>query len=225
MLTLSAKIRQISGKRTKNLRKKGILPAILYGPKIKTLSLEVDSKKFEGVYQEAGESSLISLEIDGPIGQSYGASKKIPVLIHEIQRDPLSDKILHIDFYQAPLEEKIEAKIPLVFEGDSTAVKELGGTLVKVIHELEVKAKPENLPKEFKVDISTLKTFEDTILIKDLKVPTGVEILKNPEEIVAEVSPPEKVEEELAKPVEEKVEEVEKVEEKKEGKEATEESK
>ncbi len=206
MLTVSAKIRKILGRQTKNLREKNILPAVLYGPKAENLSLEVDSKKFEKIYQEAGESSLISLEID---------SKKIPVLIHEIQRDPLSDKILHVDFYQAPLEEKILAKIPLVFEGESPAVKELGGTLVKVIHELEIKAKPENLPKEIKVDISTLKTFADTILVKDLKVSEGVEILKNPEEIVAEAKPPQKVEEELAKPVEEKVEEVEKVEEKK----------
>ncbi|PIP24851.1 MAG: 50S ribosomal protein L25 [Candidatus Nealsonbacteria bacterium CG23_combo_of_CG06-09_8_20_14_all_36_12] len=212
MLTLLAKIRQISGKKTKTLRKKGILPAILYGPKIKSSSLEVDSKEFEKIYQEAGESSLVSLEVEG---------KKIPVLIHEIQRDPLTDKILHIDFYQAPLEEKITAKIPLIFEGFSPAVKELGGTLVKVIHELEVKAKPEDLPKEIKVDISSLKIFEDILTIKDLKVPIGVEILKNPEEIVAEVFPPEKVEEELAKPVEEKVEEVEKVEEKAEEKEET----
>jgi len=212
MLTLLAKIRQISGKKTKTLRKKGILPAILYGPKIKSSSLEVDSKEFEKIYQEAGESSLVSLEVEG---------KKIPVLIHEIQRDPLTDKILHIDFYQAPLEEKITAKIPLIFEGFSPAVKELGGTLVKVIHELEIKAKPEDLPKEIKVDISSLKIFEDILTIKDLKVPIGVEILKNPEEIVAEVFPPEKVEEELAKPVEEKVEEVEKVEEKAEEKEET----
>jgi len=212
MLTLLAKIRQISGKKTKTLRKKGILPAILYGPKIKSSSLEVDSKEFEKIYQEAGESSLVSLEVEG---------KKIPVLIHEIQRDPLTDKILHIDFYQAPLEEKITAKIPLIFEGFSPAVKELGGTLVKVIHELEVKAKPEDLPKEIKVDISSLKIFEDILTIKDLKVSIGVEILKNPEEIVAEVFPPEKVEEELAKPVEEKVEEVEKVEEKAEEKEET----
>ena len=205
MLTVSAKIRKILGKQTKNLREKSILPAVLYGPKAENLSLEIDAKKFEKIYQEAGKSSLISIEIDG---------KKIPVLIHEIQRDPLSDKILHVDFYQAPLEEKIAAKIPLVFEGESPAVKELGGTLVKVIHELEIKAKPEDLPKEIKIDISTLKTFEDAILVKDLKVSEGVEILKNPEEIVVEAKPAEKIEEELVKPVEEKVEEVEKVEEK-----------
>lgn len=205
MLSLTAKIRKISGKKTKNLRKEEILPAVLYGPKTKTLSLEVGYKDFEKIYQESGESSLISLEVEG---------KKIPVLIHEIQRDPLTDKIIHVDFYQVPLKEKITARVPLVFEGEAPAVKELGGTLVKIIHELEVKAKPEDLPKEIKVDLSVLKTFEDAILIKDLRVSEGVEILKNPEEIVAEVNPPEKVEEELTKPLEEKIEEVERVEEK-----------
>jgi large subunit ribosomal protein L25 len=104
--------------------------------------------------------------------------------------------------------------VPLIFEGESKAVKELGGTLVKNISEIKVKALPLNLPKEIKVNIEKLKTFEDEIFVSDLKLPEGVKILKNPKEIVAFVAPPEKVEEELAKPVEEKVV-VEKVAEKK----------
>jgi len=203
MLTLSAKIRKIFGKETDALRKEGVLPAVLYGHNKKTQSIEVDYKKFENIYEEAGENTLISIEVE---------DKKTSVLVHDVQLDPVSGKFLHIDFYQVNLEEKIEAKVPLVFEGEPLAVKELGGTLVKVIHEVEVKAKPENLPKEIKVDISVLKTFENHLLIKDLVFPTGVEVLRKPEDLVAEVKPAEKVEEELAKPVEEKVEEVEKVE-------------
>ncbi len=206
MLTLLAKIRKISGKKTKNLREKDILPAVSYGPKTKPLSLEINAKEFEKIYHDVGETSLISLEIEGQ-------SKKIPVLIHELQRDPVTDKIIHVDFYQASLETEIIVKVPLIFEGEAPAVKELGGTLVKVIHELEVKARPEDLPKEIIIDVSALKTFEDKILIKDLKTKEGVKVLKDLNEIIAEVSPPEKIEEELAKPIEEKVEEVEKVEE------------
>jgi len=213
MLTLAAKIRKTLGKKVKALRKRGILPAVLYGTKIKeTIPLEINLKEFEKVYKDAGESSLISLEAYPSTGS--GQAKKFLVLIHEIARDPLTDKPIHIDFYQPSLEEEIEAKVPLIFEGESLAVKDLGGTLVKNISELEVKALPQNLPHEIKVNIERLKTFKDSILIKDLKLPEGVKILKEPEEIVTQVLSPVKVEEELVKPVEEKVEEVKKVEEK-----------
>ena len=206
MLTLPAKIRKTLGKKVKALRERGVLPGVLYGPRIKeTLPLEINFKEFEKVYKEAGESTLVSLEIEG---------KKTPVLIHEVKLDPLTGKPIHIDFYQPSLEEEVTVAVPIIFEGVSPAVKELGGTLVRNIHELEVKALPQNLPHEIKVDISKLKTFEDDILVKDLVVPKEVKILKDPEESVALVTPPEKVEEELVEPIEEKVEEVQ--EEKKE---------
>ena len=204
MLTLPVKIRHTFKRKTKTLKEKGLLPAVLYGPKIKPLSLELDYKGFEKIFKEAGGSSLIYLEIEKE-------KEKPQVLIHDIQRDPLSDKILHVDFYQVPLTKEIEAKVHLVFEGECPAAKELGGTLVKNIAEIEVKSLPQNLPKEIKVDISQLKTFEDHIFISDLKLPAGVKILKDPREIVVLVTPPAKVEEELVKPIEEKVEEVEKV--------------
>lgn len=209
MLILSAKIRQDLGKKVKSLRKKEILPAVLYGPKIKNLNLGIDLKEFENVYKEAGESSLISLDIEGQ-------KQKFLVLIHEIQKDPLTEKPIHVDFYQPLLEEEIEVAVPIILEGTSLAVKELGGTLVKNISEIKVKAKPQNLPHEIKVNIEKLKTFDDNIKILDLRVPEGVKILGELKEIIVFVSPPEKVEEELVKPIEEKVEEVEKVEEKKE---------
>lgn len=210
MLSLSAEIRKDFGKKVKNLRKKGILPGVLYGPKIDNRPLEIDLKEFEKIYKEAGESSLISLEID---------KKKFLVLIHEVKLDSLTEKPIHVDFYQPRLEEEVTAEVPLVFEGEAGAVKDLGGTLVKNISEVEVKALPQNLPHEIKVNIDRLKTFEDNILIKDLIISEEVKILKEPKEVVVAVSPPEKVEEELEKPIEEKVEEVEKVEEKAEKKE------
>lgn len=191
------------------MRKRNILPGVLYGPELKKAQpLELDYKTFEKVFEGAGESSLISLEIEN--------GKKYPVLIHDIQRNPLTGEIIHVDFYQVSLEEEIVAKIPLVFEGTAPAVKDLGGTLVKNISEVEVKALPQKLPKEIKIEVGGLKTFEDNIKISDLRLPEEVKILKEPEEIVASVSPPEKVEEELVKPIEEKVEEVERVEKKKE---------
>ena len=219
MLTLSAQIRKTFGKKVKNIRQAGLIPAILYGPEIKDfILLEVDYKKFDTIYKEAGESSLVGLEVQGDESGIKGVD--FMVLIHNTEKDPLTGDLIHIDFYQPRMGEEIEVKVPLVFEGEALAVKELGGTLVKNISEIEVKALPAKLPKEIIVQVEDLKTFEDRILIKDLLLPEGVKSLKDPEEIVALVVPVEKVEEELEKPIEEKVEEVEKIEkEKKEGKE------
>lgn len=210
MLTLTAKIRQKFRKKVKALRKEGILPAVLYGPRIKKpLALELGLKEFEKVYQKAGEASIIKLEV---LNSKRPPQENI-ILIKEIQLDPLTDRPLHIDFFEPAPDKKIEAKVPLIFKGESLAVKELGGTLVRNITELEVKTLIQKLPKELVVDISKLVSFEDEILVKDLQVPPGVEVLRQPEEVIAVVTPPTKVEEELQEPIEEKVEEVEKVEE------------
>ena len=209
MLNLSAKIRKATKKKVKALRNRGIIPAVLYGPKTKNTLIEINAKEFEKIFKAAGESSLISLDVEGK-------KEKAIVLIHDLKKEPFAGKITHVDFYQPALDKEIEAHVALVFEGVSPAVKELGGTLVKNFSEIEVKALPQNLPKEIKVNVSGLKTFEDNILIKDLLIPPEVKVLKkHAEEIVVSVTPLEKVEEELEKPIEEKVEEVEKVEKKK----------
>lgn len=227
MLTLSSKIRKDIGKKSKILRKKGILPAILYGPKTKPIPLEINLKEFKKIYKTAGESSLISLEIGKSPHQKFGGGDKenFLVLIHEIKESPLTGELTHIDFYHPILTEEVQVTVPLFFEGVSLAVKDLKGTLVKEAQELEIRALPQNLPHDIKVNIEGLKTFEDEILIKDLIIPEGVKVLKAPDEIVAVVVPPEKVEEELEKPIEEKIEEVEKVEEKKEKEEVEEKEK
>jgi len=205
MITLSAKIRKDLGRKNNSLRDQGMIPAVVYGPGEKNISLELNYADFQKVFKEAGESSLIELKVEGE------KDKKL-VLVHEIQKDPVSDKFIHIDFFQASLKEETEVMIPLVFEGEAPAVKDLGGTLVKNFSEIEVKALPQNLPHEIKIDISGLKNFGDHILIKDIKLPNGVTILKKSDEIVVSVPQPVNVEEELAKEIEEKVEDVEKVE-------------
>ena len=214
MITLSAKIRKDIKRKLGKLRGQGRLPAVLYGKRIETQHLDLDLKDFEKVYQEAAESSLISLEVVTSSHQKSGSEgkKKFLVLIHEVQLDPLTSKPIHVDFYQPALDEEIEVKIPLVFEGEAPAVKELGGTLVKNIQEVAVRALPQNLPHEIKVNIDKLKTFEDSILIKDLVLPEKVKVQKEREESVALVLAPKRIEEELEKPIGEKVEEVETLE-------------
>lgn len=216
MQSLKAKIRKDKGKKVRKLRKEGIIPAVLYGPKTKNLSIELHSKEFDGVYREAGESSLVELSV---------GDEKFLVLIHAVEIDALSQKPLHVDFYQPRLDEEITVAVPILFEGESPAVKTLGGTLVKNIHEVEVKALPQNLPHEIRVNVDKLENFGDSILVKDLDLQKEAKILKDPEEIIVLVAEPQKVEEELEKPIEEKVEEVGEAEEKKEGEEEAKEEK
>lgn len=204
MLTLQASPRKMKGRKTRQLRMTGFIPAVLYGPGKNPLNLQVRAKEFREVYREAGESSLVELGLEG--------DKKTMVLISQVQLDPISHEIIHIDFFAPKLTEKIEAKVPIIFEGEAPAVKE-GGTLIKNIQELQLKALPQNLPKELVVPIGELRNMGDKIRIKDLLIPQGTEIIGHSlEEIVVQILVPEKIEEELAKPIEEKVEEVEKVE-------------
>lgn len=193
---ISLKVKQRKEEDLKKMRTEGKTPAVLYGPKIKNLNLEVDLKEFEKVYKEAGESSLISLDVGGQ-------KEKFSVLIYDIQFDALSGKPTHVDFYQPNLKEQVEVSVPLILEGEAPAVKDLGGTLIKNISDIEVKAFPQDLPREIKVNISSLKTFEDNIAVKDLEISSEVKISKDPEEILITISAPEKVEEELQKPIEE----------------------
>jgi len=213
---LKAKVREVLGRKVKTLRKKGIIPAVVYGLKAKSIPLEIDYSEFEKVYKEAGESTVIKLKT--------GKESK-NVLIYDVAMDSVSDKFIHVDFYEVRMDKPITAVVPLVFEGEAPAVKNLEGVLVKNITEIEVEALPANLPHEIKVDISVLKTFDDLIHIKDLKIPDGVKISINPDEIVALVSPPRSDEElkSLEEKVEEKIEEVAKVGEEEKAAEAVEE--
>ncbi len=182
MITLKAEKRQQIGGNFEQLRQKGTLPAVLYGEGIKeSIILQVSGKEFIKVLQEAGESSLLSLEADG---------KQYNVLIHQIAKDPVSGSFLHVDFFKPSTKKKIEAEVPLEFIGEAPAVKDLAGILVTEFSTMHVKGLAQQLPREITVDLSGLKTFEDRILVKDLKMPEGVEVLRDLDEIVAHVAEP-----------------------------------
>ncbi|MBM3206038.1 MAG: 50S ribosomal protein L25 [Candidatus Staskawiczbacteria bacterium] len=205
MISLLAKTRSELGKKTNSIRGVGKIPAVVYGHNLKKNDIiEIDEKDFKKVYKLAGESSLIEIDL-------YGTKDKRTVLVHNIQKDPITGDFIHIDFFQPNLKETVEVAIPIVFEGVALAEKDLGGTLVKNMLEIVVKALPQNLPHEILVNVESLKTFDDHILVKDLKLPKDVEVLKNPEEIIVAVLPPQKVEEELSAEITENVEDVEKV--------------
>lgn len=202
-LTLKAQARELSKKDLAAARAAGKIPAVAYGRGFENQYLLVDSQEFDKLYSAAGESTIVELAIEGkdPIG----------VIIQDLQKDPLTNKPTHIDFYQVRMDEKIEAEIELNFIGEPKAVKELGGILVKSRDSLAVKCLPGDLVKEIKVDVSDLATFEDIIRIKDLDIPAKIEVLDDENLTIALVTPP-RSDEEL-KSLDEKItEDVTKVE-------------
>lgn len=185
----------------KQLRKHGKLPAVLYGHGLKNQNLTVDAIEFEKTFKKVGESTIINLVTqDGSVH---------PVLIHDVQYHYLTNRPTHVDFYEVSMTEKLKASVALEFFGESKAVKELGGVLVRVINEVEVECLPDDLPHSIPVDISPLNTFGDSILVKDLKIPERVKLLTALGEVVAKVQPPRNIEAEFAQPV---VEDISKVE-------------
>lgn len=171
------------------LRAEGSVPAVFYGPKEDTQSVAVNAISFMKVYEEAGESSVITLK---------SGSEEHEVLIHDVQFDPVKVTPVHIDFYVIEKGKKVTVNVPLEFEGVAPAEKSLGGVLVKVMHELEIEAMPKDLPHEIKVDISSLVDFDAVIYAKDVVLPSGVELITNPEDTVALVQEPQEESEESA---------------------------
>jgi large subunit ribosomal protein L25 len=201
-ILLEAKKRSELGKKVKTLRKSGFIPAVIYGYKTNNTPLTITKKDFREAFDKAGTSAIVDLKIDkDPIQK---------VLIHEPQIDPVSGEPIHIDFYKVRMDQKIKTEIPLVFIGESAAVKELEGSLVTNKDSVEIECLPNDLISEIKVDISPLKTFEDSIHIKDIEIPETISILNDPEETVALVEEPRSEEElaELEEAVSEDIEEV-----------------
>lgn len=203
ILTLKATARE-ENKQTE------LLSAVLYGPKTKNQSLSLNQKEFEKVLSKTGETSVINLEVDGQ-------KDKHTILIHEIQKSPITGKIIHVDLYQPDLTKKVTADVPLVITGIAPAVKELGGTLMKNFSEIEVKALPMDLPHEIYIDVSGLLNIHDEIKIKDLNIPVGVEVSRDAEDTIISIAPPTDIEAELQKTEEGDTKEPELIREKKEG--------
>lgn len=185
MISLKAEKRE--DKKVRDLRNENLIPAVVYGPETDSINLQLDMVEFQKAHEKAGDSLLVSLKV---------GKEEYLVLIRDTQFAPISGNPIHVDFYQPPLKEDVEVEVSVIFEGESKAVKGEGGTLVKNLSELPVKALPQKLPKEIRVDISSLETFDDKILIKDLNTSGDFEIMKDPEDVVASVARPEEIKEE-----------------------------
>ena len=174
---LKVEKRKVLGKQVKKLRRDGIIPANVYGKNIKSESVQVNASELEKVYKETGETGLVDLEFAG---------KSIPVLIHNVQKN-FRGKVLHTDFFQVNLKEKVKAMVPLEIAGEPKAVTDKIGLLMNILSDVEVEALPEELPEKIDVNVAHLANIDDQITVADLKAPAGVEVLTDASQVVSKI--------------------------------------
>ncbi|HEY4488860.1 MAG TPA: 50S ribosomal protein L25 [Candidatus Paceibacterota bacterium] len=190
-VTLTAAKREDTGKAFRKLPAEDRIPAVVYGPKHAAEHISLSLHEFKKMLRDSGESTVIELT---------GLGKNVQVLIHEIDRDPVTTHPRHADFYAIEKGAKVEVSVPLTFVGESFAVK-AGANLIKVMHELPIEAEAANLPHDIEVDISALNAVGDQIHVKDLKLPAGVVATVEEDEVVALIQEVEQeAEEEVAAP-------------------------
>lgn len=220
-IPLKAEERTILGKKVKNLRKQGLIPAHVFGKKVETEHVSVPYKEFLKVFRQAGETGLIDLKI--------GAEKVKPVMIRGVARDAMTDKLTHIDFYQVNLAQKVTVPVPFILTGDAPELVGLGEAIVlQTLNEVSVEALPSDLVENIEINISSLKNIGDSITIAQLSYDhSKLTLHAEPDAVVAKLAPAVSAEtqqllEEQAAETAEAVAETEAGAEKIEGEEATE---
>lgn len=178
MQTLTATKRSKADK-LGDVRSNGMIPAVVYGARVENTSISVPSVNFIKAWKVAGESSTITLDLEG---------KKIDVLIHDLQVDPVKGFPMHVDFLAIDMNKAVKVKVPLEFTGIAPADKGGLGVLVKVLHEVEIEALPKDLPHNILVDVSPLVALGDQIHVKDIALPKNVTMITDGEEVVALIS-------------------------------------
>ncbi len=178
MLSLTVSKRDAKTSAAK-IRETGQMPAVFYGPKEASTPISIGLKEFKTVWKQAGESSVVILK---------EGSNEHEALIHDVDKHPLTDEPRHADFYVVEKGKKVQVKVPLVFTGVSSAVKDKGGILVKVLREVEIEATLRDLPRELSVDIAKLVELNDKVHASDIVLPSGVVLKVSPEEVIASVA-------------------------------------
>lgn len=179
-IPLNAEVRKENGKKVKKLRANGVVPATVYGKDVKSESLAIPLKDFVTVYRQVGETGLVDLK--------YGQSTR-STLVADVQVHPVTHQPIHVQFHAVKLTEKIKANVPLEMVGESPAVQSNIGLLLQTLNEVEVEALPTDLPEKIEVDVSKLAEVDQQVLVGELTVPSGVEVLTPKEEIVVKVAP------------------------------------
>jgi large subunit ribosomal protein L25 len=213
-LELEVSKRDITGKKVRFLRRQGIFPAKIYGHVIDSTAINVDAKSLKHLLARVGSTDLISIKIDD-------TKNPLRVLIRDIQRDPLNDDLLHVDFYHVRMDEKIKADVPLAFIGEAPVLKKIkNSSVLHLIDSLHIEALPDDLPHSLEVDVSSLEELDSAIHVKDIHLGDGITLLSDPEQMAVKVIEARKEEIPVEVAVEEEVEVVEGAEEAEEAAEA-----
>ena len=183
--------RGVTGKKVATLRRKGVVPVHLYGGETPPLTLQVESPVLRKVLPQVGTNKPLSVQVEGRPGEDI-------CFVREVQRHPVTEDFVHVDFLRVDVTKKVTAQVPVVYVGESPAVRNLAGVLIQAVPTLEVEALPMRMPGSIQVDVSILDTFDKSIHIRDLVVSSDVTILASPDDLIARVAPPKKEEEPTA---------------------------
>jgi len=180
-LELEVSKRDITGKKVRFLRRQGIIPANIYGHGIDSTSINVDASSLKHLLAHTGKTDLISLKVDD-------SKSPVKALMREVQRNPLTDEPLHVDFYQVRMTEKIKADVPVVFTGEAPVLKKVkNSSMSHLIDSLHIEALPDDLPRSFEVDVSNIEELDQAIYVKDIPLGHGITLLSDPEQMVVKV--------------------------------------
>ncbi len=180
-IVIKADKRDALAQKAAHLRKTGHIPAIVYGHGIDNQAVALVYGDFSKAYKEAGSNTVVSLEV---------GSDKYDVLIHQVDLDPVRDRVAHVDFIKINKDEKIKATIPVELVGECSLVKDFGGSLLHELDEVEVWCLPKDLLEKIEVDVSAISAFNEPVRVKDMRVPAAVELLTDAETVVVNVVPP-----------------------------------
>jgi large subunit ribosomal protein L25 len=183
-IQLSVKPRQVVGKKVAALRRQGVTPANVYGRNLESKAVEVETAVLTHLLRSAGRNVIIDLRIEDE-------KSPRPVMLRGLQRDPVTSRILHVDFYQVSLTQKMRSEVPLVLVGKAPAVAELGGILLQNVDSIMVEALPGDIPVHVEVDVSMLARFDDAVHVRELPIDlTKVHVMTEPDVVVAKVAAP-----------------------------------
>ena len=181
--TLKLERREVTGKKVKRLRRAGIIPAHVYGADIQPASLQADERELNRLLPQVGANIPVSVEYDGQDGENI-------CFVREVQRHPVSDEVIHVDFMRVDVTRAVSAEVPLALVGTSAAVSQMAGTLLQSLQTLLIEALPMNMPAEIPVDISVLSELDSSLSVRDITVPGDVSVLNDPDDAVLRVAAP-----------------------------------